>query len=102
MSMTRKVLRMGHLIPNVWKIIQRFISGKKEDFKWLRQFIEICDAIYLCIDHLIYFNKLGVLKWWNEKQIEIADWYADFLWFIGVLCYMFINVVEIMGIKSTL
>ena len=54
------------------------------------------------MDHLIYFNKLGVLKWWNDKQIEIADWYADSLWFIGVLCYLFMNIIDIFAIKSTI
>ena len=100
--MTRKVLRLGHLIPNIKKIIQRFFSTKKEEFKWLRQFVEICDVFYLSLDHLVYFNKLGVLKWWNAKQIEMVDWYADFLWFVGVLCYLFMNIVEIFAFKSSL
>lgn len=96
MSITRKVLRFGRIIPVLNNIRNRFAENDKKPVNMLftRTMADLCLAIYYLLDHPQYFSTIGFVKFSKETANKL-DFMCEFHWFIGIIFEVITDLGEL-------
>eukprot|EP00743_Colponemidia_sp_Colp-15_P007080 GILK01007639.1.p1 GENE.GILK01007639.1~~GILK01007639.1.p1 ORF type:complete len:249 (-),score=19.43 GILK01007639.1:177-887(-) len=95
MGMTRKVLRIGRPIGIALNLAQK-LNDKTQPCgsKMFRVLSDLCLTLYFLLDHVLWLQRIGVLKG-SLRQQKLTDWWSELAWFGEIVCSLCAILLEL-------
>ena len=99
MSLTRKVLRFGKQLPLLRSIITRARNHNERVIFW-RSVSDLAQIIYCTLDHPLYMQKVGFIKFKNPQIIEKLERIKNILRLLSRVIDILVLIVELYYIQK--
>ena len=69
---------------------------------FLQTLADFFGAIYLLMDHPLYFVKVGFIKSWSAEFLKKWDWLTDVMWCIQVALEIPLHMVALQDMQKNI